>query len=87
MLAIPFVGLIELIKLIHFVGHSGLAGFIRLGLVSLIGFGLIKHVKLTGLFGPTGIISLIGYNGLVSFICLGLVSIAGLTGHISLVGL
>jgi hypothetical protein len=90
--AIPFVGLIELVKI--FVGHNGLVGFIRLGLVSLICFGLIKLVELIGLFGPSGIISLIGYNGLVGFIGLGLigfiglvlVSLVGLIGHISLVG-
>jgi len=61
-------------------------GFIRLGLVSLIGFGLIELVELIGLVGPSGIISLIGYNGLVSFIGLGLDSIVELIGHISLVG-
>ena len=86
MSAIPFVGLIKLVKLIHFVGHNGLVGFIRLGLVSLIGFGLIELVELIGLVGPSGIISLIGYNGLISFIGIGLVSIVGLIGHISLVG-
>ncbi len=44
MSAIPFVGLIKLVKLIHFVGHNGLVGFIRLGLVSLNGFGIIELV-------------------------------------------
>ena len=68
MSAILFVGLIELVKLIHFVGHNGLVGFIRLGLVSFFGFGLIELVELTGLVDPSGIISLIGHNGLVGFI-------------------
>jgi hypothetical protein len=91
---IQFIGLIKLVMLIRFVGQNGLVGFIRLGLVSFFGFGLIELVKLIGLVDPSGIISLIGHNGLigfiglglVGFIGLGLVSLVGLIGHSSLVG-